>query len=271
MSNWGSMPMIKPKKGKGTFCNLLFLGFINIRKVMIRKYFLLATLFLSCNLSSQKLEITSKYLHSKDVENVKLFHKNNEFIVQEENGDKVTVQRCFIDKEVRGISSSQLSFMLGMNKHIEIDDKPYIFYIKELTSDNQEEIKKLNNIQRLDFSTLSDEDSAAALELFSPFSRLSLSKNSEDEYIIHFGSLLKGGGAGGAVVGCWLGKLVVYTVGHGFIVVSSVAVGVATANPGATALAFVQMEAALGAEIEAASQVCAMAGGILGGVATGPV
>ena len=49
------------------------------------------------------------------------------------------------------------------------------------------------------------------------------------------------------------------------------AAGVATANPATTGATFVQMESALGAEIEAASQVGAMVGGILGGVSTGPV
>ena len=237
---------------------------------MMRKYFLLAALLLSCNLSSKEIEITSKYLHLKNVENVKLFHEKNEFIVEEENGDKVTVQRCFIDKEVRGITRSQLSFMLGMRKRIDVGDKSYVFCIKELTQDNQEEIKKLNNVRILDLSTLSDEDSAGIQELFSPDSRVFLSKNSEDEYVIHFSPLLKGGGGGGAVLGFWVGKIAVYTVGHGFIVVSSVAAGVATLNPATTAAAFVQLELALGAEIEAASQVGAMAVGILGGVASGP-
>ncbi|MFH1644493.1 MAG: hypothetical protein ABIA74_04950 [bacterium] len=237
---------------------------------MLKKYLLLVPFFLTFGLRSNEMEIPSKYLRTKNLKNVKLFHNGNDFIVEEESGKRVNVERAFVDKEVREISDLQLSYLLGINKRFVIDDKEYVLSVREISLEDLAEIKSAQNIPITKLGDLSKEEVAEIKVLFSPYSLLELSKTEQGEYIIHCKQLLNGGGAGGAAVGCWIGKLVVYGVGHGFIVVSSVAAGIATANPATTAAAFMQMEAALGAEIEAASQVGAMVGGILGGVATGP-
>ncbi|KKR97319.1 MAG: hypothetical protein UU47_C0001G0092 [candidate division TM6 bacterium GW2011_GWE2_41_16] len=74
-----------------------------------------------------------------------------------------------------------------------------------------------------------------------------------------------GGGVGGATAGCLIGKFAVHFVGHGLIFIASSMTGPAAP---ATAAA---LEATFLPFIEAASNVAAIAVGIAGGVATGPV
>ncbi len=73
-----------------------------------------------------------------------------------------------------------------------------------------------------------------------------------------------GGGPGGATVGCYLGKFLVSFVGHGAIQI------VAFASGPAYLATLAGLEATFGPQIEAASQIGAITGGIIGGVATGP-
>ncbi|MBS1987339.1 hypothetical protein JST99_05415 [Candidatus Dependentiae bacterium] len=76
---------------------------------------------------------------------------------------------------------------------------------------------------------------------------------------------LKGGGLGGTTLGAYIGKFTVLFIGHGAILIASSLTG-----PAAPAT-FAALEGTFGLQIEAASQVGAIAGGIIGGVATGPV
>jgi len=76
---------------------------------------------------------------------------------------------------------------------------------------------------------------------------------------------VRGGGAGGAAIGFYIGRFGTYFVAHGAILIVS-----ALSGPLAPAT-FAGLEACFAPQIEAASQVASLAGGIIGAVATGPV
>lgn len=98
---------------------------------------------------------------------------------------------------------------------------------------------------------------------------LSAQRMSDGEYTISHHVCGKGGGFWGAVAGCFVGKAVVSVVGHGTIWIVSAGIGVFC--PPAGVAAGIALESTCGAMIEAASIKGAIAGGIIGGVATGPV
>ena len=99
---------------------------------------------------------------------------------------------------------------------------------------------------------------------------LTVNRMSDGEYVIHGQGRLLGGGLLGAHAGAWLGKALVSVVGHGAIALVSGAVSL-VATPAAGFVVFTSLESTLGASIEVASFTGAIAGGIIGGVATGPV
>ena len=76
---------------------------------------------------------------------------------------------------------------------------------------------------------------------------------------------LRGGGAGGATVGFYAGKFLVHFVGHGAMLVAAACTG-----PAAPAT-LAALEATFAVPLEAASNIGGLAGGVVGGVATGPV
>jgi hypothetical protein len=69
----------------------------------------------------------------------------------------------------------------------------------------------------------------------------------------------------GANVGCFIGKFVVYFVGHGAIHLAALATGPAYY------VTLTALEGTFALPIEAVSKVGAIAGGIAGGTLTGPV
>lgn len=94
---------------------------------------------------------------------------------------------------------------------------------------------------------------------------LTLNQADNGQYTLQSRANLKGGGALGAAIGCWLGKAVVYLGAYGTIAIVSLVTGPAAP------VTFSALTAAWALPIEAASQAGAVAGGIVGGVATGPV
>lgn len=88
---------------------------------------------------------------------------------------------------------------------------------------------------------------------------------SDGKYFLEARVRVDGGGLGGTTVGCYAGKFIVHFVAHGTIGIISSFTGPAAP---ATALS---LEATFLPTIEAASNIGAIAGGIIGGLFTGPV
>jgi hypothetical protein len=95
--------------------------------------------------------------------------------------------------------------------------------------------------------------------------QLRVSRLNNGEFTIARHGELKGGGAGGATFGFWLGKAGTYVVGHGIILLAS---GLTGWNAPAT---FLSLEAKLAVPIEVASNKVALGLGATMMVATGPV
>lgn len=102
-------------------------------------------------------------------------------------------------------------------------------------------------------------------ELLLAGSYLVLKPISEDQYKIELQGRIAGGGAGGAAVGCWAGKFAASFLCHGAIFVAAACTGPAF---WVTAAA---LETTFGATIESVTTAAAVAGGIAGAVATGPI
>jgi len=94
--------------------------------------------------------------------------------------------------------------------------------------------------------------------------KLRVVKIGERDYQVDLDRGLRGGGPTGFMIGAYAGKFITHLVGHTVILVVSAGTG-----PLAPAT-FTALEATFGPTIEAASVVTALAGGIAGGVATGP-
>jgi hypothetical protein len=102
-------------------------------------------------------------------------------------------------------------------------------------------------------------------KLLSMGAYLRLNKLSNDELALHLEGRLQGGGIFGANAGFFAGKFLTHFVGHGTIMV----VGLLT-GPAAPAT-ITALECTFAPVIEGASNVVGLAGGVAGGVATGPV
>lgn len=85
------------------------------------------------------------------------------------------------------------------------------------------------------------------------------------EYTIKAVANLKGGGLLGAKIGFWVGKGLVYIGAY-----TGIAIAAACTGPLAP-VTFSALTAAYAVPIEGASHIGAISGGIIGGVATGPV
>ncbi len=94
---------------------------------------------------------------------------------------------------------------------------------------------------------------------------LEINQSTTKEYTLKAVANLKGGGLLGAKIGFWVGKFTVYIVAHtGMLIISACTGPLAPAT-------YASLVATTAVPLEAASHVGAIAGGIVGGVTTGPV
>lgn len=103
------------------------------------------------------------------------------------------------------------------------------------------------------------------LEEFGKAGYFSINKMNDGEFSLKAKGRVIGGGAGGAVAGFYIGRFAVHFIAHGAIGIISLCTGPAAFATGAA------LEACLLPHIIAAAEVGALAGGIVGAVATGPV
>lgn len=94
---------------------------------------------------------------------------------------------------------------------------------------------------------------------------ISLNQMNDGEFSLKAKGRVNGGGALGASIGAFLGKAAVYVVGHGAIQLISICTG--PAYP----VTLLALTGCFAIPIETASMAGAVAGGIILGVATGPV
>jgi hypothetical protein len=94
---------------------------------------------------------------------------------------------------------------------------------------------------------------------------ISVHKMDNGEFNLKSNMRITGGGVGGATVGFYAGKFSVYFVGHGAMYIAALCTG--PAFP----VTLAALESTFIVPLEAASNAAGLAGGMVGGVATGPV
>ncbi|MDR3549791.1 MAG: hypothetical protein P4L31_00110 [Candidatus Babeliales bacterium] len=99
--------------------------------------------------------------------------------------------------------------------------------------------------------------------------KLHVSEFGADEFQIKPMGQLKGGGAVGATIGCWTGRFVAQAIGYG-IVAPIIALPAWVGGPWAYGVAVAGVAGTIAPIVESASMTTAIAGGIIGGVITGP-
>jgi hypothetical protein len=123
---------------------------------------------------------------------------------------------------------------------------------------------KIQHIQKCFTEKLFRNATKEQIEAFGKVGYFSIDKV-DGEFSLKAKGRVIGGGPGGAVIGATIGKVGIYVLGHGAIQIAGVLSGPAYWP---TVLA---LEGYFGAAITATAQAGAIAGGILGAVATGPV
>lgn len=108
-------------------------------------------------------------------------------------------------------------------------------------------------------------DNVKLAKLAAAGATLKLAKlNNSEDYALHLGAPLNGGGALGATIGFWTGKILVHGTAQILMHVAALATGPAYPVTLAT------LQTTLLVPVEAASNTVGLGLGILGGVATGP-
>lgn len=238
--------------------------------LMVNKFSLLTVLFLGlfhvglkAVPNQERLEIEKTYLKGKGkLDNIHVFYADEDkaFYI-EDDGEIFKVENYCVDKELRNLTFNKLSFLLGRKKIIESEGNRYVISI--ISTDI------LGSFDSLKIHNINEEESKDIKAIMKPNAYLEIIKTGEGEYKIKLQQLLLGGGAGGAVLGCWLGKIVATAVCQTGIVLVGVAVS-AVATPVAGSVVVATLESTLAPTIETISTTAAFVGGMSLMVATGP-
>lgn len=106
------------------------------------------------------------------------------------------------------------------------------------------------------------------LKKFQKLGYIHVKKNDENQFSLVSNLRVRGGGAGGATAGFWLGRLAAQTVGYG--IVALVALPAMVGGPVAYSVAVAGLAGTCAPLIESASHIVAIGTAITAGVATGP-
>jgi len=219
--------------------------------------------FLFNNLNSAVEVNQSNLFIPTHLNGVRLFHDKNGFTVVNDT-DEFNVRTECIDAELRNLSDEDLAFLLGLKAKIVIDgqEQTFIKVSSELAN------TLITNSPKL--ALLSTEDSAKIISQLPASSYIKIFQYSDGQYGLHLKTRLPGGGLFGASAGCWIGKFVASAVCHTAIFAVGGVVSL-VATPAVGGILIASLESTLAAPIEAVTTAAALAGGIAGAVATGPV
>lgn len=225
---------------------------------------LVITFLIASALKSREIDKSNLFIPEK-LGQIRVFHDKNGFVILKD-GEYFEVQNCFVDKEVRNISDKQLGYFLGTIQDIEINGQKIT-----LTKISNREIEnKIEKIKDPIILKLNPKTSSDFIKQLSPGAYLVVGQMDNGEYFIHAKMRLPGAGIWGAIGGAWAGKFIASAVCHTGIWVVAGAVSI-VATPAVGAIVGMSLESTLGTTIETFTTAAAVAGGIAGAVATGPV
>lgn len=228
------------------------------------KSLLLVALLVAGSLNAVHIERTNLFVPSK-IGKIKVYHDEDGFSVKKE-GQIHRVQNCFVDKEIRNLSSKQLMQFLGKIKIVEIDGQKVEF--ERITEKQFKTIAKAESSEKIDLDVKESEQLFSELNSSSS-GYISVNQMSDGEYCLRANIRVSGGGGVGAVTGFWLGKAAT----HGALQVVAWGVGglVGIFCPPAGLIVTGTIIGTLAVPVEAASNIVGLAAGIALGAATGPV
>lgn len=192
---------------------------------------------------------------------LRLFHDERGFFVEKDNKFIPVLNEC-IDTNLVNVSDEKLELLLGLKAKINIDGQEQVFI-----RISPELAAKLHIEEMIPMSPQESENIASQIPAGS---YIKVFQFSDGEYGLHLMPRLNGAGGFGAVCGALFGKFIV----HAAAGAASGLVGLAVtcvAGPVAGAAAGAGVWGVMAPTVEVASNVVALAGGITGGVITGPV
>lgn len=227
---------------------------------MIKKFLIFVLLF--CGTLFSK-EIPQSNIISPGYP-VRLFHGNKGFTLKV-NDTVYAIKNEQVDKELRGLKSKELDVVLGNRALVTFNDAEIEFSRVPYKAAQH----YVSNAESL-VASASYEMSTEILSQLPRQNHIKVLEYSDGSFGLRFSPTLNGGGFWGAIGGAWLGKAVASVVCHGAIVAVGAAVSV-VGTPAAGWVVVTALEGTLGTTIEATTTAAALAGGIAGAVATGPV
>lgn len=232
-----------------------------------KKILLLSLLMTSFfKLSTAAVEVPQSNIITNDgLDGIHLFLTENGFCASKD-GHYWNIKSEHVDKELRGITKKQLPYLLGNKAKVEIDGKPAIMH--RISTKAAKQIEK--NTKDEDITQLDRQASREVLEQLPGMNYIKVTQYENGELGLKFIVSMNGGGVWGAIGGAWAGKFLASVVIHGGILIVSTAVSV-VATPAVGTLVGMGLESTLAVPIEATTTAVALAAGIAGGVATGPV
>ena len=207
---------------------------------------------ISSSIAATPIEITGDNLFSS-LEGVQLFHEGNSFIVKTYEGLQ-EVNAYNIDKSIRNISNEQLETLLGKN-----NPKVTIISPEQAATMDMSEMREMTQVEREEFLSHAFRSGY-----------ITIKQTQDGEYVLQFNQRLLGGGGFGAFLGAIGGKFLVHAIAGAVCTVVAGAVTLVAGPIAGGAIGYGLYGLAFPA-VEVASNVVAMAGGIAGGVITGPI
>ncbi|MFH1832530.1 MAG: hypothetical protein ABH827_07095 [bacterium] len=149
---------------------------------------------------------------------IKVLHDKKGFSIKKD-GEIHRVRNCFVDKEIRNLSSKELMQFLGNLKVVEIHGQKVEF--EKITKKQFKKTTTAETSQKVEF------DEKEAEQLLKALSRshsgyISVNRMSDGEYSLKAQIRVLGGGALGAMIGYWGTKIVAY---GGIMVINIVTTG----------------------------------------------
>ncbi|MBU4269303.1 hypothetical protein KJ644_02970 [Candidatus Dependentiae bacterium] len=137
---------------------------------------------------------------------IKVLHDKKGFSIKKD-GEIHRVRNCFVDKEIRNLSSKELMQFLGNLKVVEINGQKVEF--EKITKKQFKKMATTETSQKIEF------DKKEAEQLFKALSRshsgyISVTQMSDGEYSLKSHIRVSGGGPFGALVAYWGTKVVAY-------------------------------------------------------------
>lgn len=166
---------------------------------------LLVSLLLAGSLKAVQLEKTDLFVPSR-LGDVKVFHNQDGFHV-EKDGEIYRVRNCFVDEEIRNISSKKLMQFIGKIKIVEVYGQKVEF--ERISKKQFKKIAKVESSEEIELDARTAEQFFSALN-FSSIGYIAVNQMNDGEYVLRANIRVLGGGPLFGTVVYWGIKTIAY-------------------------------------------------------------